>query len=503
MEPKDRSDNSIALQEPCQNRWGAIANERRTDWRSPSQLPLKFIIAEKPNHRKPNHRTNEFFKSQSPTIFPGFALFEFRQDPTGKPCDFRCVEVNRAFEQMIGPRAGRIAGTELSMALAELEHAWMDLCLRVVQKGKAEQLHRYFPALGKKFEIHVFRPALGHLATLLFDITALEQVKQMLLESEDRFRSIAENADHAILISHTINSSFVYANRFAEKMTGYFGNELLKLRPAHLVGAAEIARIKTCLRHDRREKIAPKRYSVILVRKNGQTLPIEVYGARVTWHGRPGFLTQFRDVSCYKRVEDRLERIIERLHRQMQEKTTLLTHTSGELEMKRKELQYYKKDIERANLELVQTNTALAVLARNIERSHEEFEKKIAGIISSRISPVIEELRQAKIPGKCLAALDVITTYLSDLTPGVAKGHDVIVSLSPTEMRVALMIKKGFSSCQIGRLLNISLDTVKTHRRNIRRKLSLRNSPTNLSAFLQHKIGSHPCMEESSDLNAT
>jgi DNA-binding CsgD family transcriptional regulator len=57
------------------------------------------------------------------------------------------------------------------------------------------------------------------------------------------------------------------------------------------------------------------------------------------------------------------------------------------------------------------------------------------------------------------------------------------------ELRVAMMIKKGFSSEEIARLLNVSPHTVKTHRRSIRKKLNIKNSSINLSSYLKYKLG--------------
>ena len=72
-----------------------------------------------------------------------------------------------------------------------------------------------------------------------------------------------------------------------------------------------------------------------------------------------------------------------------------------------------------------------------------------------------------------------------NLKQGDTKSHDVIVSLSSMELRVALMIKRGFDSEEIARLLHISPDTIKTHRRSIRKKLGIRNSKINLSFCLK------------------
>jgi DNA-binding CsgD family transcriptional regulator len=163
--------------------------------------------------------------------------------------------------------------------------------------------------------------------------------------------------------------------------------------------------------------------------------------------------------------------------------------TTEELEQKQKELLHHKLDLVKANKELVQTNTALSVLARNIDKKRDEVEKKIAHTISSQIVPLVEELQKDMIPEKCKAKLEVLLAYLNDLTPEAARGHDIIVSLSSMELRVAVMIKNGFTSDDIARLLHISPHTVKTHRRSIRKKLDIKNSKINLASYLKLRLG--------------
>ena len=163
--------------------------------------------------------------------------------------------------------------------------------------------------------------------------------------------------------------------------------------------------------------------------------------------------------------------------------------TADKLEQKQRELLRHKIDLEKANKELVQTNAALSVLARNIDKKRDEIEKKIAQTISSQIMPLIEELENDHLPAKSHAKLEVLSTYLGDLTAGASKSHDIIISLSPMEIRVAAMIKNGFKSEDIARLLHISLHTVKTHRKSIRRKLNLKNADINLASYLKFKLG--------------
>lgn len=56
--------------------------------------------------------------------------------------------------------------------------------------------------------------------------------------------------------------------------------------------------------------------------------------------------------------------------------------------------------------------------------------------------------------------------------------------LTPKEIEIAVLIRDGKSSENISTILNTSVETVHTHRRNIRRKLGLTNKSVNLQSFL-------------------
>ncbi|MCA1785261.1 MAG: helix-turn-helix transcriptional regulator [Desulfobacteraceae bacterium] len=56
--------------------------------------------------------------------------------------------------------------------------------------------------------------------------------------------------------------------------------------------------------------------------------------------------------------------------------------------------------------------------------------------------------------------------------------------MTPTEVQVADLIKAGKTSKEIAGVLNISARSVNFHRVNIRRKLHIHGSKTNLRTFL-------------------
>ena len=88
-----------------------------------------------------------------------------------------------------------------------------------------------------------------------------------------------------------------------------------------------------------------------------------------------------------------------------------------------------------------------------------------------------------------MADLDVLETNLNSLFTG-SEHLEIIHSLTDQEMRVAALIKRSLTNHKISDLLCISEHTVKTHRKNIRKKLKIKNSTINLSSYLKSNLPS-------------
>lgn len=418
----------------------------------------------------------------------GFALNEICFDRNGMPIDCRFLEVNQAFENITGLKSADMVGKTITDVFPGTESFWVDKCGKVATSGKPVQFKNGSKLFDRFFEVIAYCPQKGLVATVFTDITERLQIENSLRESENNFRAIAENANDGILIAID-RGDYVYANRRASEITGYGIPELLTMSYKDLAHPDEIEGAQRIYKNRLSDRSVPHSYETLLLRKDNTNIPIEVTGAKTLWRGRAATIAVIRDIKLRKRFEDALGKINSELERRVEERTTELMDITEKLEDKQRELLRHKLDLEKANKELVQTNTALSVLARNIDKKRDEVEKKIAQTISAQIVPLIDEIKKDKIPAKILVKLDVLEAYLNDLTPEVAKGHDIIISLSTMELRVAMMIKNGFSSDEIARLLHISPHTVKTHRRSIRKKLNLKNANINLSSYLRLKLG--------------
>jgi len=159
-----------------------------------------------------------------------------------------------------------------------------------------------------------------------------------------------------------------------------------------------------------------------------------------------------------------------------------------ELELNRKKLLDNQTKLENVNNQLMETNDALSVLARNLDRTRKESERQVLERMRALIIPIIEKLQQGKNLERYKTELNLLVSYVEDLSSNLGNDIKMAASLSTTELRIASMIKNGMLSEEIAKHLYISSFTVKTHRKNIRRKLNIQNSGVNLRANLESEM---------------
>ena len=161
-----------------------------------------------------------------------------------------------------------------------------------------------------------------------------------------------------------------------------------------------------------------------------------------------------------------------------------LKKTLKELERSQSDLLAHKRSLEQVNEQLLETNKALSVLAENLERTREQSEKRIVLKIRSLIMPIVEKLQRDRNLKGYNTELRLLMGHIEDLTSGLASETRIGGSLSSTELRIASMIMNDLTSQEIANQLYISLNTVKTHRSNIRKKLNIKRSGQNLRGCL-------------------
>ncbi len=163
----------------------------------------------------------------------------------------------------------------------------------------------------------------------------------------------------------------------------------------------------------------------------------------------------------------------------------LLARVRAHVELKRLRDGLEEKVLERTR-ELEESNVALNVLLRKMEKDRENSREEAVGDIQGAIRPFLDRLKQSDLRAEQREWVQCIESRIDE----VASRFATVLSsakfgLTPSEIQVARLIRDGGTSKEIARFLNISESVVGYHRENIRRKLHLTRRKVNLKAFLR------------------
>jgi len=228
--------------------------------------------------------------------------------------------------------------------------------------------------------------------------------------------------------------------------------------------------------------------------KEGQLVHVELSANLVTNRdGDPVCLyTSFVDISERKKAEEALNKAKQELEVKVEERTRSLLIANEQLRLEiderkqaEEQLRLKEQELQLKARHLGDVNTALKVLLKQRENDRGEVEDKILSNVKDLIMPYIHELANTSLNSRQKAYLDVIDTNLEHIISPFAKRlSGKSLSLTPTQIKVAELIKSGKSTKEIAAMMNISDRAVEFHRNNIREKLGLKNKKVNLQSYL-------------------
>jgi DNA-binding CsgD family transcriptional regulator len=146
------------------------------------------------------------------------------------------------------------------------------------------------------------------------------------------------------------------------------------------------------------------------------------------------------------------------------------------------------EDLQREKAQLEEMVITLRNVMQTAERGREEHAEAVAGTVRETLLPALARIRAECASENQAAYLDLLEDQLIKLAPGKGPDTDArLLKLTPTEMKVCRLIMAGSSSKDIAEELNLSVGTVNTHRKNIRKKLNLQGRDVNLFTYLQSR----------------
>jgi PAS domain S-box-containing protein len=118
-------------------------------------------------------------------MLDGFALHEIICDASGRPVDYRFLEVNPAFERHTGLVGRDIKGRTVREVMPSIEQVWIDTYGKVALTGEPAFFEEYAAAQDKFFQVSAFRPALMRFACIFTDISHRKRHELDLSQAKD------------------------------------------------------------------------------------------------------------------------------------------------------------------------------------------------------------------------------------------------------------------------------------------------------------------------------
>ena len=174
-----------------------------------------------------------------------------------------------------------------------------------------------------------------------------------------------------------------------------------------------------------------------------------------------GYLVILKDITAHVKQSEVLE--------------TIVAERTSELLKKKNQLQ--------------DMNVTLRTVMKSVDKERESLQENVNRVVSRTLIPALSTIRKEDSSAIRNSYLDILEDQLYKLIQGGENGrHAMLLKLTPMEMKVCKFIQAGVSSQEVADALNLSIVTIQTHRRNIRRKLNLRNRNVNLHTFLSQKV---------------
>ncbi|SPP99707.1 hypothetical protein NBG4_110010 [Candidatus Sulfobium mesophilum] len=255
------------------------------------------------------------------------------------------------------------------------------------------------------------------------------------------------------------SGSLVFMNPIAEELTGWKHEDAMGRNVAEICNIVDektrAAKMGELLEMIGRDAGAHVSSGAVLIDKNGRELFIDETVSAIRKEGgiMGGIVLVFRDVTERKRMEAAI------------------------LES--------EKTMRKQSEELIESNMALKVLLKQIENDKRIMEEKILSNVNKLILPYIERLKRNRSMSDELAYLNILEANVKEIvSPFSVRMSSALICLTPKELQVANLIREGRENKEISEILNMSLETVKTHRQNIRKKLNIYAKRVHLRSYL-------------------
>ncbi|MBT7783720.1 MAG: diguanylate cyclase, partial [Anaerolineae bacterium] len=157
-------------------------------------------ITERKRIQKALLKTQEHYEKLYTSMTEGQAVHELICDHEGRPFDYKFIDVNPAYEKIIGFKRSDVIGKQGREVYGTETSPYLDIFSKVALSKEAIHFETYFSPLKTAFDITVFSPQKGQFVTLFSDITSRKNTEEANEQYKAQLRTL-------MMISQKLNET--------------------------------------------------------------------------------------------------------------------------------------------------------------------------------------------------------------------------------------------------------------------------------------------------------
>ncbi len=372
----------------------------------------------------------------------------------------RFVFISKRLAEMSGYSQDEVIGMSMMVPIAPELRSWLAERMQKRKAGKlppevveAEMVRKdgsRYTALVAPATLYDEEEKFNGFIGTMIDITERKQIEEALRESEEKWRSLVENAP-GFIINVNRDGKIQFINR---GVPGISAKEA--------IGQSVYKYIDPDYQNTARETIKG-------VFKTGKPSSYIVKGIGPDGHHISWYQTQVGPIKHDNQVIA----------------ATLITTDITESKQSEQALREREKELKIKTMSLEEVNTALRVLLKRRDEDKRELEENVLSNVKELVIPFLERVKNNQLNPKQLSNINIVESNLNEIiSPFLRNLSSKWLHLTPTEIRVAHLIKEGKTTKEIGKMMALSPRTIETHRKNMRKKLGIEKNKGNLRSHL-------------------
>ncbi len=312
----------------------------------------------------------------------------------------------------------------------------------------------------KSFDARFVRCRSDQVVSILHDITERKAVEKELDEMRRHYSAVVEDQTE-LICRFTPDTTLTFVNQAYCNFFGLPKSELLGKQFLPFIPEKERPMVLKTLQALSRH--APTASYVHSVYDQFQQLHLQEWIDRAIFNNN-GDIVEYQSVG--RDVTERIE---------AEEKLALELERSKALQ----------KQIETKNADLEKSNATLSMMLDYARKAEIDIQERVVANLRFNIISLLELLKKQNLPTNAQALIDVLESNAQNLAQPLARKLDsLFLGLTTREMQIANFIEQGKTTKEIMAVLNLSSQTVESHRNNLRKKLGLRHKKINLRTYL-------------------